>query len=314
MTILRRQLIRVGRALVRTIGKPSGNYGHDRILRRYAGFPRPLPMNVRIQHGWYHDIEDRLSDLHVDQPLQFVWSRRMAERWPDFSDRPVMISGTPLVHFRHMEAIQQHPDASGTVVFPQHSTRSYDSVYDVDRYCRDLDDLPVEYKPITICLHFRDFDRLAPAFERNGYPDIVTAGESRAPDLGFARNFYEILARHKYASSNDILTGMFYAIEMGIPFFIYGPDAEDFSTADGSRGNFKPFADEIRPLFTGPTTTISEEQRRLVRQELGVDDAAPPREMRRRLWKLFLFHEIPRYPGRLVRELRGIGENREEEE
>jgi len=304
----------IGRAWMRTVGRPSGNYGHDLILRRYAGYPRPLPMNVRIQHGWYHDIEDRLSDLHVDQPIQFVWSRRMADRWRAYSQRKVIVSGTPLVHFRHMEGIERRPDAAGTVVFPQHSTRSYDSVYDVQRYCRDLDALPDEYRPITICLHFRDVERLAPGFRENGYSEIVTAGKSRAPDLGFARNFYSILSRHKYASSNDILTGMFYAIEMGIPFFIYGPEAEDYSTADGSRGNFKPFADEIRPLFTGPSTTISDEQRRLVTEELGIEDAMLPQELRRELWNLFLVHEIPRYPGRFVRNLFGKKEEMETEE
>jgi hypothetical protein len=299
-----RSLRKVGRAVLDTVGTPSGNYGHDWIIRHYLDFPRLLPMNVRIQHGWYTNFRPETADLRTDQPLMLVWSKRIAAEWIDLTRRPVEILGSPFVHFRHMFGIQKREDAQGTVVFPQHSTRNSKTENDVEKYCRDLDALPDVYRPVTICLHFHDWDELKPLFESHGYGRIVTAGRSRQPEAGFAKRFYEILSRHQYATSNDILTGLFYAVEMGIPFFVYGPEPFSYRRESGEATFRMPYFYEIIEFFRGPTTTSTETQRQLVRSEIGLDDSIPPEELRATLIDMFWHSELRAYPGRFVRNLR----------
>lgn len=295
---------KTGRAIVDTFGAPSGNYGHDWILRRYLQWPPLVPLNVRIQHGWYANLAPGTSDLSVDQPLMLVWNRRIAEEWRTVTGRPVTILGSPFVHFRKMNALERDPHAEGTVVFPQHSTRNMETHHDVEEYCRQLDDLPDEFRPITICLHFHDYDRLEGEFRRCGYTQIVSAGKSRQRRAQFARNFYEILRTHRYATSNDILTGAFYAIEMGIPFFIYGPPPVTYMRTSGETLQRPPIVDTVIELFRGPRTDITDAQRRFVTVELGLEDAVPPDQLRAELLDLFWHHEIPTYPRRLVTNLK----------
>lgn len=294
----------VGRVLRETVGSPSGNYGHDWIIRRHLNWPRLIPLNVRIQHGWYANLAPTTSDLRVDQPMMLVWNARIAEEWDRLTGRPVRILGSPFVFFRRMERIEPAADARGTVVFPQHSTRNNETRHDVEAYCRDLDRLPDVYRPITICLHFHDWDQLEPLFRRYGYTDIVSAGKSRQPRAQFARNFYQILARHRYASSNDILTGTFYAIEMGIPFFIYGPESTTHMRSSGEAIDRLPFASTALELFRGPRTDITDAQRRFVTAELGLADAVPADQLRAELLDMFWHHEITTYPRRFVRKLK----------
>lgn len=299
-----RILRKTGRAVIDTIGAPSGNYGHDWIIRRYLRWPSLIPLNVRIQHGWYANFLPTTSDLRVDQPMMLVWSNRIAEEWYRLTGRPVRVLGSPFIHFRKMMGIVQDPSARGTVVFPQHSTRNTETRHDVEAYCYDLNQLPEEYRPITICLHFHDWDRLEPLFRRYGYTNIVSAGKSRRPKAQFAHDFYRILAQHRYATSNDIMTGTFYAIEMGIPFFIYGPHSSTHLRKTGEEIDRPEFVERIIDLFRGPSTAISSEQTQLVQSELGIGDAVPADELRSQLLEMFWHDEIRAYPRRLVRKLK----------
>lgn len=293
------------RAMIETIGYPSGNYGHDWIVRKYLSFPRFIPLNVRIQHGWYQMLPPDLTDLKTRQPRMLLWSKRTAIEWQNSSETPFEILGAPLVHFRRMMQIEQRSDAEGTVVFPQHSTRSSRSVHEIDVYVDDLRRLPEKFHPITICLHFRDYDELESKFRQRGFERIVTAGESRLPKAGFAKNFYEILSRHRYASSNDLSTSLFYSVEMGIPFFVYGPLPASFRRADNTVVQTEaPIARVVRDLFGVVTDQISTRQRDFVMEEIGDDCAVDPQILRGRIIHDFFLHELRRYPARFFRELR----------
>lgn len=289
-------------------GELSGNYGHNVIVRNYCRCSRLMPINASIQHGWYgHGIgefKDRKERHLKELPLMLVWSNRIAEEWRMNSNIPVVVIGAPFVHYRKMNSIIVDSNAAGTVVFPQHSTPSSVEIHNVNEYCQELLQLEDEYKPITICLHFRDVDQYKARFEKYGFK-VVTAGNSRQPKARFAENFYNILSAHKFASSNSIGSFAFYAVEMGIPFFLLGPISTKISRVDGEKINYfvgehEKFNATVRELFSKKSSYITEEQRQFVLNEVGSFDAVRSEDLKRILEYNF-WSELPRYPGRLLK-------------
>lgn len=283
--------------LAKIFGRTSPHYGHGRILKKYLRFPRFLPLNAQIQHGWYGDS---IIDLDaIDRvTIMLVWSKRMAEEWKRYSRKPVYVLGSPFAHYRRLHRVERQPDARGTVVFPDHSTPNTKEVHDVDAYCRQLSALPEHLKPITVCLHYRDVDSYGPLFEKYGY-QVVTAGHGRQGGDGFVKRFYEILSRHRYSCSNEIGSYTFYAIDMGIPFFLYGPESKTVMRSDQTVLEKEPFRQRIRDTFRNVSSEVPQDQISFVQDELGIHDCIKPSELRRILLRRFFFHELPMYPIRL---------------
>lgn len=287
-------------------GRIQKSYGHDKILRAYTQLPKPFPLNVQIQHGWY---ATDIPDLEIADQIgvMLVWSKRIADAWKEQTDKEVLISGAPFLMYREMHGLTKSPDASGTVAFPAHSTQSISQKYDVDEYCRQLNALPAHMKPITICLHYRDMDHYTSQFQKHGFT-VVTAGESRQPGDGFVRNFYQILSAHKYSTSNMVGSYAFYSVEMEIPFFIYGPPTELVSKNIKEWG-FTPgqtqYIAMVHELFSEFHEVIPDSIKKFVLQELGYQDRIDAASLRAFFIKKFFMHELPGYPKRIAKRLFG---------
>ncbi len=281
------------------LGETSGNYGHDTILRICTKYPKYLPLNARIQHGWYTEEIPELKKKNLS--LMLTWNKRIARKWEEQSNIPVYVLGAPFILYRRMKKIRIKNKAEGTVAFPHHSTKNVSVKYNIHEYCRVLSSLPKNLKPITICLHYRDFENQASYYKNYGF-SVVTAGESRQGETGFVDKFYEILSNHCYSTSNAIGSYTFYAIEIGIPFSLYGPGSVARNRKDNNniinKGNFY---EKAKDIFEGINTKISSEQRQFVLEEVGIDDTINPKDLRRIFLKRLFFYEIPRYPLRFIK-------------
>ena len=260
-------------------------YGLYAIIREYANYPSTLPMLCRYEHGWNPIPEPDPYDALTDQPLMLVWSRRRLQEWQAKSSIPTAIVGAPFVHYRKLMKIEKDTTAHGTVAFPAHTTRQIDAVFDIDGYCEQLKSLPAEFQPITICLHANDLERKKDEiYKRNGF-DVVTAGPAWVLGFEFVQKFYDILRCHKYATSNQVGSCSFYAVEMGIPFFIFGESAILKNTGEPlmpSKFSYEdyPMGVYATKMFPGPTQVISKEQKKFVEDELGVHDCLSGIELR----------------------------------
>jgi hypothetical protein len=283
-------------------GRIQKSYGHDKILRAYMGLPKPFPLNVQIQHGWYKKY---IPDLETaDQiSVMLVWSKRIADEWKKQTDKEVLISGAPFLMYKEMHNISKAPDASGTVVFPAHSTASGVQTYDAEDYCRQLSALPEQMKPITVCLHYRDMGGYANQFAKHGFK-VVTAGESRQSGDGFVRNFYRILSSHRYCTSNEVGSYVFYAVEMDIPFFLYGPPSDIPVEKERTEAQIE-YRAMVHELFSEFHEPIPERIKKFVLDELGCQDRVDAASLRRFFIKKFFTHELPNYPVRIAKRLIG---------
>jgi len=262
-------------------------YGFNLIIRQYAGYPDLLSLPCHFEHGWTALGSPLPSDLGTKKAFMLVYSKRRQLAWQKKSDTPVAIMGAPFVHYRRMHGLRRDKKAKGTVAFPSHSCEGVEAEFDIERYCKELNGLPDAYRPVTVCLHYFDFVGNRTAYERNGF-DVVTAGDSLSP--GFPGNFYRILGSHCFATSNTIGSYTFYAVEMGIPFFILGeigllrnlgknPDIGTLTKItdyDIGRRAFDMFD-------TGPTSFITSEQREFTVEEVGVNDCLSPRRLKQLL-------------------------------
>lgn len=265
------------------------SYGFNQIIKEYADFSQFLPLPAHLEHGWTALKEPLKTDLICaeNKGLMLVFNQRRLLSWQEKSKVPVYIMGAPFIHYRRINHITKKATAKGTVAFPCHSTANVHSKYDIEKYCQALNKLSDEYKPISVCLHFSDYkDNNIKIYQKYGFK-VKTAGKKIGGSMDFAKNFYQILSDHKYATSNEIGSYTFYAVEMEIPFFILGDRPyfinqnktdtnvpEKYSTEDFEYGrkSFKLFS-------TGPVKYISDEQKKFIIRELGIKDCLSNEEL-----------------------------------
>jgi len=267
-------------------------YGANSIVKKYARFPLWLPLPCHMEHGWTAISSALASDLSVKKGLMLVYSQRRQDAWRKESAVPSAIIGSPFVLYRRMNKIMLESTATGTIVFPSHSTNELDAVFDIDDFCGQLNAIPEKFKPVTVCLHFIDVNKgLDKHYIKNGL-NVVSAGPKH--NLDFVNNFYEIVSKHKYSCSNEVGSYSFYCVEMGLPFFLIGESPEiiniggDKNAPKSSRITDWDIGKKATDIFqTGPITKISANQKEFVYNEMGVGDSIEPLSLNKMLWHSF---------------------------
>ena len=267
-------------------------YGFNLIIKEYARFPARLPLPCHMEHGWTPLTPPLISDLATCKELMLVFSKRRKEAWQRESGIPVEVMGAPFVLYRRMRNLTQKSDAKGTLAFACHSSVSVEAKYDVERFCALLKALPDDFRPVSVCLHHADLQEgLGAIFKQHGF-EIVGAGNSAG--LSFIRNLYGLLSRHRYAASNVMGSHTFYAVEMGLPFFLVGEEPVFINRGnDPNMPKQGKVSDDyygrlaIELFSTGPIKSISEKQRAFVEAETGVRDCLSREDLHRVLWDVF---------------------------
>jgi len=203
-------------------GAPSGDkcYGMGNALKQYLKVPQPFPLFVELDHGVYLVDTPSQCQLKTKYPI-FVTRESQREELLKHGKKSY-VTGSSFVHYRKLNKIKLALDAAGTVCFPVHSTHLIDVVFDWEKYAEELLRLPLQMHPITVCMYWSDLLKNRHKPFLNKRINVVTAGHMADPH--FTRNFYDILRKHKYGSSNQISSCTFYCVDMGIPFFLYGDE------------------------------------------------------------------------------------------
>lgn len=285
-----------GKVMRLIFGAEITNYGFDRLVKKHLSWPKWLPLAVEVHHGWYPRSAPRQGDLKKNVPAILVFNTRQAEAWAAKSSKPVHVLGAPFIHYRRSMCLEQSAAAQGTIVFPVHSGTIVEAKFDVSAYCAELKSLPAEMHPITICLHEDDIKKGRQiAYLEEGF-SVYCAGARRGER--FAENFYELLRRHKYSSSNGLGSYVLYSVEMGIPFFLLGPSAT-FDSVEFEHFNSEPVVVIAHKLFRDFSPLITAEQRAFVLAESGIDHSVRPEVLKKLLLPSVLFNPI----GRLLRKV-----------
>lgn len=281
-------------------------YNISDIVKYLTKYPRWLYLPYNIHHGWYTAILPRQKDLKKKTyPLMLVWNKRQKENWKKSSKISVESIGAPFIHYRRKKKISPSINATGTLALPAHSSKNTSAKYDIDLYCKMLKNLPDKYHPITICLHYYDYNTdLKKNYHNKGFK-VVTAGHVHSSN--FVDKFYDILKNNKYCTSNSIGTFVLYSVELGIPFFLFGPEAKILR----KKGHYKVGEESVKQqaanLFNYPKSEINEgirikeNQREFVLKESGVEDCVDLKKLKYIMLYNFFFKIIPLIMYRIVK-------------
>lgn len=258
---------------------PNDNYGFASVVKAYAGYPGERSLPALIPHGVYLD-EDALHDSEANAPYPAVLS------YPKYRDRPfkryssklVIPSASPFLYALKLVGSLEPPERSGTIYFPSHSTAAYPTKLDWQGLARSLDDIPNEFKPLTVCVHWHDLQlgRAVPFLER-GYR-VVSAGHLADPEFLF--RLIHLMSVHRHAASNDVGSNLMYAVSMGLPYFLHGK-APQRSFKKGKQPETSAIRRkrEIAKLFSKPRHELTAEQQECAAYHLRAEVMRSPDDL-----------------------------------
>jgi len=220
-------------------------YGHSEIIRNYCGYPEELPLPLVIQHGGsaYYNLFEITNEYLFDY---WVWNEEVKEmNIKDHAIPPytLHVLGAPFIYLAdELKLSFTDIERKGTIVFPGHSTPCCPLIKDFEEYANQLEILPDQFHPITVCLHPYDiFQSLHIPFENKGFtvvscvPDVITYHQEIVNNINlfwqiyeqsytssYLTNFIHYCAGKKYATSNSWSTGAYYSMYLGLQFFFYG--------------------------------------------------------------------------------------------
>lgn len=253
-------------------------YGFGKWLRKFAFYPKSWPLNIYFSHGVTHHDSPAPHEYDNSAPAILFFSPRLTAEYRNNSKKTCKNIISPNIFYRRKYNVKKVKDAKGTIAFPCHSTPEIDDLTDYDEYCTNLKALSKDFQPISVCLHYHDINKgLHKVFMDNGF-DVLTVGSPYHPD--FIERFYGIIQNYQYVTSNEIGSYAYYAVEMDIPFLLYGNPVQLFNKTDPNfeKGSYNSFrksnqmakALEIFSTFNGKVTQT---QKEFVEKELGVNDS-----------------------------------------
>lgn len=266
-------------------------YGFGQGIREYGYYPSWLPLFIFTDHGVSRDVSICNIELEHDAEAMFYHSIDSVNEFKQKSNISCYCYYSPLAFFRKNNKIEKDKNAKGTLAFPQHSMSSTN--IDLDRYIQQLKDLDREFHPVSICVHRDDIESgIYKKFLDAGF-DLFTAGHPS--DINYAKRFYNNLSKFKYATSNMPGSYLFYAVEMNIPFFIYG-DEVFFNNFTNEKNEIIekytscsfPQYKKTYELFYGIRKEITKEQKVYVEKMLGMKDCISRFEMAKILYLSYL--------------------------
>jgi hypothetical protein len=268
-------------------------YSFGKLIREYGYYPSLLPLNIYHQHGagrvlantpYKHDLESKAYYMFVNNcdDIQMYNDAGM--------NCCVMLH--PFIYYRNSRKIEKSKYATGTIVFPSHITPDVDDLSDTSVYIEQLLKLPEIYKPLCICMSWVDITHNRhKIWMQYGFP-VYTVGHAYHED--FVKRFYDLIRNFKFMTSNSIGSQTYYAVEMGIPFFLYGEEPMYYNKSDPyieagymdlhKRNAYK----KAYNLFNHITTEITAEQKKFVLDGLGIKDGITRVNMMKILYLGFL--------------------------
>ncbi|MDJ1491716.1 hypothetical protein QNI19_02160 [Cytophagaceae bacterium DM2B3-1] len=274
---------------------PAEIYGMGKHIREYGFYPSNWPIHIMTDHS--PTLRNWISfDNQFDAPVQFYHSPELVKEWKKQYKKPCYVIFSPFAFYRKKNRIKQSTTAVGTLVFPTHNSHHLKDKSDIESYIQQLLSLPDEFQPISACLYFLDIlDGKHKLFQKYNIP-VYTAGNWLDPK--FTERFYNIIKNFKYTTSNLPGSYLFYSVEMGIPFFLYGnkPQFENESDSSIELGSYDAFwqwprVKEAVELFQGVHIEVTPAQRDWVETGLGIRDGISRFKMARILYSTWYKYE-----------------------
>jgi len=274
-------------------------YGFGKYIRKYGFYPKSFPLLIFTDHSG-PSLRSKLNYYEVNNnaPVIMFHSPELVKKWKSQYKQKCYNLYSPFVFYRRKNSISISPEATGTLAYPVHSMPELDDGFDIEKYIDGLMSLPDKFHPISVSMHYHDLNiGRHEIFLRRGIR-VFTAGNPH--DYRFPQRFYSILRNFRYATSNFVGSALFYAVEMDIPFFIYGNEPEYKKNVETELAQIAlesaiakdEIIDYYTNMFNKVSDTITNEQKFLVESTLGLYDGISRIKMSQILYSCYLRFRI----------------------
>lgn len=266
--------------------EPNAFYGVGFALRKYAGLPEDSPLQAIIPHGIVFDRNylwqaERLARV----PVVFNYMKHRDAVYETRARKYVMPSASPFLYAAALEGNAVPSVRSGTVFFPAHSTHRVT----VQAHYGDVTDrllaLDERFKPITVCIYWKDYLLGAhQIFEERGIR-VVSAGHIY--DRFFLFRLYHLLRMHSYASSGTPGSHIFYSLTAGCKYFHLPEGESEYTVVDrgGARdqSNISGVSRVMLDLFSEPADLSGRAQLALYDELMGASNMLSPERLKEQI-------------------------------
>lgn len=257
-----------------TVEKFGGSnfYGVANIYKQYAGLPLTKPLPGIVLHGVsLHTHWVWIREANAGVPAVYCYPEFRREIYEKHGKK-IILSASPFAYAAEMLKGQAQPERKGLIFFPTHSSHHITSKYNGDILAEKLSEFDDKYKPITICLYWKDYLLgAAKPFQERGFK-VISAGHMF--DKLFMYRFYHLCSTHKYASGCDIQSQIFYSVKAGCIYFTtefpYHHIGDKPGALDRDMGKGGKHVERVREAFRNPTDMVTSGQKELVDYYLGM--------------------------------------------
>lgn len=255
-------------------------YGTGRWLRRYGYYPIFLPLCVETDHAPGGRLTQLLkSELTTTAPAILYHLKENVELYRKERRLPCLTYYSPFIFYRRQKGVKQDDSATDILYFLAHGTAEIVDKKSIEAYMGELSAMRTDRVAVNLCAHHNEeLNGSAQIYREAGYK-VFCAGEPTDPN--FIENFYRILEKHRFVASNHFGSYALYAVEMGIPFGLFGGKPEYHNKGDS---NFElnsqieidfPYMQQAESLFRNYSQNKpSELQIKFCEYYLGLDNSA----------------------------------------
>lgn len=254
-------------------------YGIATSIKQYAGLPRTQYLNLVVEHGPYLETDDPDFDINSTAPAILTLSSYRKKRLQKITPKKVHCIG-PFIfyapHFLTATQLKREKKRLGNnlLVFPAHSFPGYDSIYEIDKFCKCIKKIGKDFDSVRICLYWKDII-MGRSEQYKGYGfECVTAGHMFDPL--FLSRLKSIIEISTMVISNGVGTHIGYCILMEKPHFFFKQEIklnqEMFPENDD--------IDRIINTFDKFSNKITRKQREIIDYYWGTSQLKNPTEIK----------------------------------
>jgi len=197
-------------------------YGHAEILLNHCGLPATTAIPHRIQHGWQPG--PGMYKPHMAEPgPKIVWSSRNLASSNEKGFKGATPIGAPFLYLPKQQAPVPASDKS-LLAIPFHGWEKGGLHGSIVHYADELTELQEKgFGPITVCMYYFEYEQepLRSIFESRGFKTTTMGQKGENPEFLYRQR--DLITSHSAVTSNRVSTATFYALSLGVPFFLWGP-------------------------------------------------------------------------------------------
>lgn len=265
------------------IFEPNAFYGNDRVLKLYAGLPPDRSLKVVVPHGVvFNDSYLWEAERRALLPAVLAYSDERAQAYARATGKYPMRSAVPFAYVAKLLPPAPAAERRGTLFFPSHSTHRITALADYAGMADMLAAMEERYRPVTVCIYWRDYElgRQLPFLHRG--LRVVSAGHIFDPDFLF--RLFHLLSRHRYAASNVPGSNLLYAVIAGCSYFLVPGFDVTHQGSNAALANDLSHGGRVlaslRQAYAYPPEETNSGRWDLVARLSGLDNLHAPEELR----------------------------------